>query len=255
MAQYSNTVFPRKNALIIVDMQNDFCPPNGSLAVKEADIIIPLINTLRNLPLFDIVVFTQDFHPANHCSFYENNKNNPLARPFQILNLPKIGPQMMWPVHCVQGSYGTQFHPKLDIRPNDIIVQKGLDPSVDSYSGFFDNQRLRKTELDNVLKLRGVTDVYLCGVAADYCVGYSALDAISLLYKTYLIADCTSGVDPQTTNEMMNKLKLSGVEMIYTSSLMPRSSTISTPIYEGVPIEKNPVKHTPPSQSSCCIIS
>lgn len=115
-----------KRALVIVDMQNDFCPPNGSLAVHEADIIVTLINSLRNNSMFDLVIFTQDFHPHNHCSFYANNSTNPKAKLFQVLELPNVGPQMMWPTHCVQGSQGCNFHPMLDIRKNDIVVQKGI---------------------------------------------------------------------------------------------------------------------------------
>ena len=228
MSEKNSTESNCKRALLVIDMQNDFCPPAGSLAVNEGDRLPPIINALRVQKIFDLVVFTQDFHPPNHCSFYENNRQNPNAKLFEELELPDVGLQMMWPVHCVQGSNGAQFLEQMDIRENDIIVQKGLDFRVDSYSGFFDNKRLRETQLNSILKQNGITEVYLCGLATDFCVGYSALDAVSLNFKTYLITDATRGVAPHSTTAMLERLQASGVVFITSESLLSYNSAIPT---------------------------
>jgi nicotinamidase/pyrazinamidase len=171
-------------ALIIVDVQNDFVP-GGSLPVPEGNTIVPLINKLQSR--FELVVATQDWHPANHLSFASNH---PGKKPFERVILGGLE-QTLWPDHCVQGSQGACFVSELDERKIEAIFRKGTDPQIDSYSGFFDNGHKRATGLGDYLKGRGVGEVYVCGLAAEYCVLYTALDAISLGFQTYYIEDAT----------------------------------------------------------------
>lgn len=178
------------NAFIIVDVQNDFCP-GGALAVPGGDLVVPVINQL--LPAFDKVVCTQDWHPLNHGSFAANHPGHQVGDVIQLDGLPQI----LWPVHCVQGSPGADFHPDLDVSGLDHVFQKGLDPAVDSYSGFFDNGRRHATGLDTWLRAEGVEVVYICGLATDYCVKWTALDALKQGYVTFVVADACRGVDLQ----------------------------------------------------------
>lgn len=159
------------NALIIIDMQYDFMP-EGVLAVKEGDQLAEPICAIRDK--FDLVVFTQDWHPANHCSFKEYGG--------------------IWPVHCVQNSRGAEIDRRI-IRPGDNIIRKGIHQDVDSYSGFWDNNRKHETELNDFLKTRGVDTVYICGLATDYCVKFTVMDAIDAGYKVFLITDLCRGVN------------------------------------------------------------
>jgi nicotinamidase/pyrazinamidase len=158
-------------ALIIVDVQYDFMP-GGALAVKEGDLIAAPILKIRDD--FDLIVFTQDWHPADHCSFKENGG--------------------IWPVHCVQNTKGAQIDNRL-IRANDIIVKKGIHQEVDSYSGFWDNERKHKTELDAILKNKRVDTIYVCGLATDYCVKFTAIDGVEAGFRVYLVEDACRGVD------------------------------------------------------------
>lgn len=158
-------------ALIVVDVQYDFMP-NGSLAVAEGDKIYEPINAIRDK--FDLVVFTQDWHPSDHCSFKENGG--------------------VWPVHCVAGSHGADIDARL-FKPYDVWVEKGVNQDVDSYSGFWDNERKHKTKLDEILKDSKIDEVYVCGLATDYCVKFTALDAVDMGYKTYLVKDACRGVN------------------------------------------------------------
>ncbi|PQV63882.1 nicotinamidase/pyrazinamidase [Abditibacterium utsteinense] len=175
-------------ALIIVDVQNDFCA-GGALAVQNGDAVVPVINSI--LPAFDVVVATQDFHPQNHASFAVNQVGAKIGDAIVLNGLPQI----LWPVHCVQNTSGAALHPNLDVSGLDGVFQKGTDPNVDSYSGFFDNGRLHATGLGEFLKNRGIGQVFVCGLATDYCVKWTALDAISLGFDTYVIADATRGVN------------------------------------------------------------
>ena len=175
-------------ALIIVDVQNDFCP-GGALAVADGDLIIPIIN--RILPAFGAVVATQDWHPANHASFAANHAGK---RAGDVIELDGLS-QILWPSHCVQGSVGAAFHPDLDVSGLDGIFQKGTDPLVDSYSGFFDNGRRHATGLGDFLRDIGAREVYVCGLATDYCVKWTALDALSLGFETKVLVDATRGVN------------------------------------------------------------
>ena len=176
------------NALVIVDVQNDFCP-GGALPVPEGDRVVEVINRLQ--PRFDLVVATQDWHPADHGSFAANH---PGRRPGEHVELAGLL-QVLWPVHCVQNTPGAEFHPGLEPPGIARVFRKGADPSVDSYSGFFDNGHRVSTGLGEYLKGRDVTEVYVCGLATDYCVKATALDALGLGFKTYLVEDACRGVE------------------------------------------------------------
>jgi nicotinamidase/pyrazinamidase len=166
-------MMPANQALIVIDVQNDFCP-GGALAVAEGDQIISRINGLMGE--FSTVVLTQDWHPANHSSFAANH---PGAEPFSLTEMP-YGPQVLWPTHCVQGTSGAEFHADLRTDPAQLVIRKGFRPEVDSYSAFFENDHGTSTGLEGYLRNRGVTEVTLVGLATDYCVAYSALDAARL---------------------------------------------------------------------------
>ncbi|MHB9133938.1 MAG: bifunctional nicotinamidase/pyrazinamidase [Armatimonadota bacterium] len=175
-------------ALIVVDIQNDFLP-GGALAVPQGDEVIPVINSL--LPRFHLVVATRDWHPANHGSFADNH---PGKRPGDMVELGGV-PQVLWPAHCVQHTRGAEFAPGLDTSYIQHIVYKGTDPDIDSYSTFFDNAHRRETSLDAYLRAHDIYEIYLAGLAADYCVLYSVRDACHLGYHTFVIQDACRGID------------------------------------------------------------
>ena len=177
-------------ALIIVDMQNDFLP-GGALAVAGGDIIIPEINRLTIE--YDLVVATQDWHPHNHGSFASQHEG---ARPFDMGQLGGM-PQVMWPDHCVQGSFGADLSRELDQERVEAIFRKGMNPEIDSYSAFFDNGKLKATGLEGYLRGRGVTEVHICGLAADYCVWYTAKDAIELGFEAVIMVDAVKAINPE----------------------------------------------------------
>ena len=159
-------------ALIVVDVQNDFCP-GGALAVAGGNVIIARINTLMDYHA--ITVLTQAWHPANHQSFAANHK----AEPYSMTQM-SYGPQVLWPTHCVQGTEGAAFHSKLRMDPVNMIIRKGFRPEIDSYSAFFENDRTTSTGLDGYLRSRGASAITLVGLATDFCVSYSAIDAARL---------------------------------------------------------------------------
>src|SRR5690606_2565327 len=179
---------PANEALIVIDVQNDFCP-GGALAVAGGDEIIPRINGLMGG--FGTVVLTQDWHPADHLSFADNH---PGAAPFSLTEMP-YGPQVLWPRHCVIGSEGAAFHPTLDTDPAQMVIRKGFRPQIDSYSAFFENDRRTATGLDGYLKARGIAAVTLVGLALDYCVAYSALDAAALGYRVTVLEGAARAID------------------------------------------------------------
>jgi nicotinamidase/pyrazinamidase len=176
-------------ALIIVDVQNDFLP-GGALAVPRGDEIIPVINAMQ--PDYDLVVATQDWHPADHGSFASNQ---PSARILETIELNGLA-QVVWPDHCVQGTLGAALALELDQQRVAAIFRKGMDPKVDSYSGFFDNARLHSTGLADYLKGKGVTKVAVCGLAADYCVFYTSRDALELGFEVEILTSATRPIDP-----------------------------------------------------------
>jgi len=206
----------RHRALVLVCIQYDFAMDGdkmGSLYVPDGNAVIPVINKIR--PKFKTVIHTADWHPADHCSFFENN---PGTGPFELITLP-YGPQMMWPTHCVQNTRGAQFHHDMDYLKSDVVVQCGQDSTVDSYSGFFDNGKLNKSRLDDELRERGITDVYICGLATDYCVSWSCLDAVGLNYNTYFIEDASRGIAENSTAVAMARMKDCGVHLINSSEI------------------------------------
>ncbi len=174
-------------ALILVDLQNDFLP-GGALAVADGDQTIPVANTLMDR--FELVVATQDWHPADHQSFAVQH---PGKNPGELTELHGL-PQVLWPVHCVQDTFGAAFASRLEMGKVDAIFQKGQDPTVDSYSGFFDNGRRHATGLGDYLQERGVREVWVMGLATDYCVKWTALDARELGFEVVFVADGSRGV-------------------------------------------------------------
>jgi nicotinamidase/pyrazinamidase len=179
---------PQSEALVVIDVQNDFCP-GGALAVADGDAILPRINGL--MTEFATVVLTQDWHPADHASFADNH---PGAAPFSLTQMP-YGPQVLWPRHCVQGTVGAAFHPGLNTDPAQVIIRKGFRPQIDSYSAFFENDHHTPTGLEGFLRSRGVTALTLVGLATDYCVAYSALDAARLGFGATVLMGACRAID------------------------------------------------------------
>ncbi len=177
-----------REALIVIDVQNDFCP-GGALAVAGGDAIIPRINAL--MEDFATVVLTQDWHPANHASFAANH---PGAEPFSLTEMP-YGPQVLWPVHCVIGTPGAGFHAALRTDPAQMVIRKGFRPQIDSYSAFFENDHTTPTGLDGYLRSRGVSELTFAGLATDYCVAYSALDAARLGFSATVLEGACRAID------------------------------------------------------------
>jgi nicotinamidase/pyrazinamidase len=202
------------NALILVDLQNDFCP-GGALAVPEADRVIPIVNRLQ--PHFELVVATQDWHPANHRSFAANH---PGRRAGEVIELAGLR-QILWPVHCVEGTPGAAFHPALDQSRIAKVFRKGTDPQIDSYSGFFDNGHRKSTGLGEYLKDRAVGEVYICGLATDYCVKFTALDAVGLGLKTHLIEDASRGIhlQPGDVAAAIAQLQARGLTVVQSAAV------------------------------------
>lgn len=202
-------------ALIIVDIQNDFLK-GGSLAVPDGNAIIPVINKI--LPVFDILIYTKDWHPANHKSFASNHKEKNV---YDVIDLKGIS-QVLWPDHCIQNTFGSEFHKDLIISgKNTYYIFKGTDPDVDSYSAFFDNKKIHDTGLNKLLKEKNIDEIYICGLSTDYCVKYTAIDAIELNYNTYIVADATKAVNinPDDYEKSLKELKNIGVKIIFSKNL------------------------------------
>ena len=196
-------------ALILVDLQNDFLP-EGALPVPDGDQVIPLANQIQRR--FDLVVATQDWHPSNHGSFAAHH---PGKVPGDVIDLNGL-PQTLWPIHCVQDTDGSAFAPNLNISCVRKIFRKGTDPRIDSYSGFFDNRHRKSTGLDLFLKQAGVTETHILGLATDYCVKFTALDAQKLGFATYVFADACRGVDLLAGDvaAALHDMKTAGVQII-----------------------------------------
>jgi nicotinamidase/pyrazinamidase len=207
-----------KRALILVDIQNDFVP-GGALAVRDGDKVVPVANRIQ--PAFDLVVATQDWHPANHGSFASQH---PGRKPGDVIDLNGIA-QVLWPDHCVQRSKGAEFHPGLDRTRIAKIFQKGVDPAIDSYSAFFDNAHRRGTGLAEYVKSQGVTTIYIAGLATDYCVKFTALDARTLGLETYVIEDACRGVNlqPGDSAAAIDQMRAAGVHVISSDALAAAS--------------------------------
>ncbi len=204
-----------RKALILVDLQNDFCP-GGGLPVEDGHLVIPLANELQSK--FDVVVATQDWHPRDHMSFAANHPGSMIGQTLIIDGRP----QVMWPVHCVRQTHGAAFHLDLELHASTKIFYKGTDSRIDSYSAFFDNAHLRSTGLADYLRQEQVTDVYLMGLAMDYCVKYSALDAVHTGFNVFVIEDACRGVElrPGDCEAALNEMKLSGIQIIQSDDVL-----------------------------------
>jgi len=194
-------------ALIVIDMQNDFCD-GGALAVPGANAIMASVNRL--IGRYDNVVLTQDWHPAEHASFASSWKD---AKPFGTMTFP-YGPQTLWPDHCVQGTGGADFHAELNVLKPQMIVRKGFHAGIDSYSAFRENDRTTRTGLDGYLKARGVTRLVLCGLALDYCVAWSAIDARQAGFDAAVVLEATAAIDLDGSRQrMITELRQAGVNL------------------------------------------
>ncbi|KFM70878.1 Pyrazinamidase/nicotinamidase, partial [Stegodyphus mimosarum] len=205
------------SALLIIDVQNDFI--NGTLALKNCPAkqdgvdVVPIINDLLENVKFDLVVYSLDCHPEKHVSFFECLNYDNLSEEYKtkeislydtvVFEKPPKMEQKLWPRHCVKETWGAQLHSDLKIAPDSCFIYKGVNPDVDSYSAFQDNRKLNQTALDSELKKRGVTHVFICGIALDYCVAFTAFDAIEYGYATVVIEDASRG----TNNDVMEKIK------------------------------------------------
>ena len=177
-----------QTALIVIDVQNDFCP-GGALAVSNGDSIIALINAKMND--YDTIALTQDWHPAGHSSFASSQGGK---SPLETIEMP-YGTQVLWPDHCIQGTQGAAFHPNLNTDSANLIIRKGYNPKIDSYSAFFENDQKTPTGLHGYLQTRGVTAIDLVGLATDFCVHFSAVDATKLGYNTRVFENLTKAID------------------------------------------------------------
>ncbi len=199
-------------ALIIVDIQHDFLP-GGALEVAHGDQVIPVVNQLQDQ--FPLVVATQDWHPEKHGSFASAH---PGKQVFDTIDLQGLD-QILWPDHCIQGSEGASFPKELNHERIEAIFRKGLDPMIDSYSGFFDNGRKKSTGLTGYLRAKGVDEVFICGLAGDFCVAYTTLDAISEGFKTWLIKDATRPIDKDGFDSMISNIVEKGGYVVTSDSL------------------------------------
>ncbi len=202
-------------ALIVVDVQNDFCP-GGALAVSEGDQVVPVINKIA--PLFDVVVATRDWHPGDHVSFASAHDGHEVGEAIEVNGME----QVLWPDHCVQGSKGADFHPDLDTAPINLILHKGTRTELDSYSGFLETDRTTSTGLEAYLKGLDVSEVTVCGLATDYCVFFTAMDAVDAGFKTRLVTDAARGIDKPEGNieRTTGEMKDAGVTLVTSAKLL-----------------------------------
>lgn len=207
---------PLNSALVVVDLQNDFV--TGSLAVPDAAAIVSTVNRLRRA--FSTVVFTKDWHPANHGSFAQNHPGKAVYEQIELAGLP----QTLWPVHCVQGTPGAEFVAGLETQGGHVF-EKGTDPAIDSYSGFFDNARRKSTGLGEFFKANGIGELFVCGVATDFCVKATAIDAVQLGFTTYLVEDACRGVEirPGDTVRAVETMRAAGIRVVVASKLLQKS--------------------------------
>ena len=207
------TVFKDNTALILIDIQNDFCP-GGALEVGEGNEIVEVANKLQEK--FRVKIATQDWHPPNHTSFASNHLDK---LPFSTTEM-FYGTQVLWPDHCIQGKKGAEFHPKLITNSTDLIIRKGFRTEIDSYSAFFDNDHKTPTGLGGYLKARAINSIYLCGLALDFCVYFSAIDGVNLDLEVNVIKDACRAIDLDGSLEMaINDMKNKGVNLITSNDL------------------------------------
>lgn len=202
-----------RSALIVVDVQNGFTP-GGNLAVAEADQIIPTINDLAQY--FKNIVITQDWHPDHHISFAENHPDH---QAFDTIELP-YGSQVLWPKHCVQGTQDAELHPKLDLPTAQLIIRKGYHAEIDSYSAFMEADQKTSTGLAGYLKERGIETVFVVGIATDFCVAWTAIDAAKLGFNSLVISDATKGIDLNgSLQHAWQEMLAHGVKRIYAKEI------------------------------------
>lgn len=202
------------SALIVVDVQNGFCP-GGNLAVADADQIIPCINALGRV--FQNIVITQDWHPATHVSFAANHAGKQDYEQIQL----SYGEQVLWPVHCVQGTLDAELHPDLDLPTAQLLIRKGFHEQIDSYSAFMEADRKTTTGLAAYLKAREIDTVYIVGIATDFCVAWTAIDACELGFSTYVIEDATKAIDLNGSLEQAWQQMLAhGVQRIQSADIL-----------------------------------
>lgn len=209
----------QKNAaLIVVDVQNGFTP-GGHLAVAGADQIIPAINALGRY--FDNIILTQDWHPDDHISFAENHAGK---QPYDSIDVA-YGSQILWPKHCVQGTPDADFHPDLDLPRAQLVIRKGYHQAIDSYSAFMEADHKTSTGLAGYLKERGIDTVFIVGIATDFCVAWTAIDACQLGFQTFVIADATKGIDLQgSLQHAWQEMLAKGVKRLYVKDLLNAQS-------------------------------
>ena len=193
--------------LVLVDIQNDFLK-GGSLAVPEGEKIIKPINKI--IKQYDLVIATKDWHPKNHISFASNHSDKKIG---DIINVNGVD-QVLWPDHCIQNSYGSDFPEQLDISKLAKVVYKGSDANIDSYSGFFDNGHFRSTGLSDYLKSKDVNKIDYVGLATDYCLKYTAIDSVSEGFKTRVLINCIKGIEEKGCELALNEMKSKGIELI-----------------------------------------
>ncbi len=199
---------PQNHALIVIDVQNDFCP-GGALAVHEGDQIVGQVNDL--MTAFGAVIFTQDWHPVNHSSFATNHAGK---NPFDLIEMP-YGSQVLWPTHCVQATPGSEFHADLNTARADLIIRKGFNSQIDSYSAFCENDQTTPTGLHGYLQTRGIDTVTLAGLATDFCVSFSAQDAARLGYDTTVIQSACRAIDMDGSLAVaQKKMATAGVKLL-----------------------------------------
>jgi nicotinamidase/pyrazinamidase len=204
------------DALVVIDTQNDFCP-GGALAVPQGDAVVAVINRL--VPRFARVLLTQDWHPRGHVSFASSH---PGRRPFDTIQV-SYGEQVLWPDHCIPGTAGAEFHPALDTERAQLIVRKGTNPMIDSYSALYENDHRTSTGLAGYLRERGVRRLFLAGLATDFCVQYSALDARKEGFEVFVLDDAVRGIDLQGSLEKAwGRMSEVGVRRVRESDLAAR---------------------------------
>ncbi|MGR3509623.1 MAG: bifunctional nicotinamidase/pyrazinamidase [Sulfitobacter sp.] len=195
------------HALIVIDVQNDFCP-GGALAVPEGDAIIAGIN--RMMKQAGAVILTQDWHPAGHSSFASSHADQ---APYNVIKMA-YGPQVLWPDHCIQGSNGAAFHPDLDQSCADLIIRKGYNPAIDSYSAFFENDHITPTGLEGYLRSRDITRLTIVGLALDFCVHFSAVDAARLGFDVTVRQDLCRAIDLDgSLDDALTAMRSAGVSL------------------------------------------
>jgi nicotinamidase/pyrazinamidase len=203
-----------QKALVVIDLQNDFCP-GGALPVADGNKIIPVINSV--MEKFDVVIGTQDWHPQNQISFASNHKGKSPNDQIDLNGLTQI----LWPDHCVQGTPGAEFNKALNTNKFNIILRKGINPEIDSYSAFKENDRRTETGLHAYIKALNISEVHFCGLATDYCVYYSAMDSVKYGFNTYVIVDASAGIDFPAGNisAAISDMKQNGIRIINSNEL------------------------------------